>query len=104
MPRTWIASTSHQAWKPLLAGLFAGLWLMDVATTMAFVHRYGLEMEANLLVRWVMAQSMGWFVGYKALTLVGFMALQHRMAIWIHCCLVAILIPVVYLNVHVAWL
>ena len=101
---SWLISDHAQRWKGLTTGLFAGLWLADVATTLVFTQRWGVEAEGNPLMHWVLVHwgSMG-FIALKAAVLVLWCAMHQRIAIWWHVFLVLVFIPVIWINTLAAW-
>lgn len=96
-------SSSHKLKAPL-AGLFAGLWLADTATTISLVSQFGVEMEANKLMRWVMVNwGIGGFTAVKAGTLWLWLTLHQKAHVVCHIGLAAVMGVVVYLNAVMAW-
>lgn len=90
--------------KQALAVAFAFLWTADVVTTIAFTTKHGLEMEANPLMREVIAElGYGGFSLIKLAVLIMWFALAGRMATWLLVGAVAVMLPIVIVNSIVAW-
>lgn len=91
-------------WKPVLTGLFAALWLLDSAATVAFVAEYGSAMEANPFMRALIDEAgIAAFAITKAAVLALWLSVHLRAHVWIHCALVAVMVPVVIAACQVAW-
>lgn len=84
---------------------FAILWLLDIITTMMFVHRFGVDMEGNPLMHWVI-QNLGW-IGFCAVKLAALGALAYITPYmrrpWPLQLLTAVMVPVIALNLMVCF-
>jgi hypothetical protein len=101
---TPVDTTKKELLKQGLFGLFASLWLLDTASTIAFVAVGGVEMEANPVMRAVMIHAgMGGFAFVKAGILVPWGVLTKYIPVWVHLVMIAVLVPVVYMGCRVAW-
>lgn len=89
--------------KPKLIKAFTSLWLADTAATALFVYKYGVEMEANPIMAWVL-ENTGYtgFILWKLITLAFWLLLSKRINIIIHWSLCIIMVPVVIAGVQVA--
>jgi hypothetical protein len=76
------------------------LWALDTIFTIGFVHRYGLEAEANVWMRWVIAHT-GYFgfAVYKASALYFWLRMERytKTVLW-HWLLILFMLPVVYMG------
>lgn len=89
---------THNAPRLLGVGLSA-LWIADIVTTCTFVQMYGVETEANSVMRWVLeSNGLPGFVVVKLAVLLLWLSLQRFIATWVQVVLIIVLIPVIGMN------
>ncbi len=90
--------------RPILAALFAALWVVDAAATVKFVSDYGSEAEANLLMRALIDSSgLTAFAFAKAAALGLWLSVHNHASPWLHVALLMVMVPVVTAGSVIAW-
>lgn len=90
--------------RTLLCLLFAGLQVVDTVSTCQFVSVYGLEAEANPVMRVVIySTGIAGFVLIKLLVTTYFLYIQSKARLWVLWLVNAIMLPVSALSALVAW-
>lgn len=90
--------------KLLLFMVFYALWMLDAVYTIKFVELYGLGMEANPIVRYII-EHFGYpgLLLFKVLTTLPWAILYQRAKVWVHVLMILIMLPVVVLGYLVAY-
>lgn len=89
--------------KNRLLAIFIVLWIMDCIATIVFVSQHGITAEANPLMRITIDHGgMFGFMAVKAIVLIPLIGLHKHIRSWIYAGLIAIMIPVVYMGMHMA--
>lgn len=90
--------------KAFLAAMFASLWLLDTAATVSSVQEFGLDAEANPLMRWLIAAAgLHGFALTKAGILTFWLSLHQRAHVVIHWGLLALMAPIALMGMVMAW-
>lgn len=83
---------------------FSVLWAADTVATMEFVSTLGLEAEANPLIRKVIAAyGFGGFAAVKAAALLFWLGVGKHAHLLLHVALIAIMVPVVFVGLALAY-
>ncbi len=90
--------------KNWLSASFVALWLADIVLTLMFVAHYGASMEANPLMRYAIEHGgTAGFITAKTAVLLPLIPLHKHIPAWVYGGLVIIMLPVIYMNVHVVF-
>ena len=90
--------------KLIAIAAFALLSAGDVITTYGFVSKWGVEMEGNPLMYWVLVHAgFPGLIACKAFVTAIMYWMRNHMHTWIPVAASVILVPVVCLNAWVAW-
>lgn len=90
--------------KTACAAAFSVLWMADTVCTSVFVAKYGVEMEANPVMRWLIAtHGILSFIGVKLFLLAFILALKQHVKTWVYAALAVLLLPVSIAGAIVAF-
>ncbi len=86
-------------------GVFSALQVGDLVTTLYATAKWGTDLEANPLMRWVLDNAgAGGLIVVKVAVIAGLWGLRKHIATWVPVGACAIMVPVVALNTAICLL
>lgn len=90
--------------KDILAGWFFACWIIDTAATVSFVQQFGVEAELNPMLRsLIITYGLAGFVLVKSIIPVFWIPLYRHAHVTVNAGLAAIMLPIAYMGMQMAW-